>query len=81
MLEKLKTWFSHVISEPDNKTHCIFRWMILIGFVYAIGTHAYTIFWQHAAFDLKEFFTAWAYGLGGSGLADMLKKTSPIKEE
>lgn len=74
--ETLKRWTSDLFCEPDNLVVCPVRIMAMIGFLYSIGTHAWTVFVQHVAFDLQSFSTAYGIMLATLGAALKMKSDS-----
>lgn len=60
MIEKLKAWFLNLVTEADNSTHSLPRWMGLGAFGYFHAMTLANVFHLHQAFDM----TAYGTGLG-----------------
>lgn len=78
-MELLKKWIKDIFTEPDGKTVCIVRVLALIGFVYFIGAHAWSVFHLGAALNLSEFGTAFAAMIATVGGALGFKTDTPEK--
>ena len=68
-MQKLKKWFTDILTEPNTNVICPIRIFALFGFVYMIGTHAFTIFGLHATFDLTAFCTSYGIMIATTGAA------------
>lgn len=76
MWDKIKKFFHDLITEPDNAIVCPVRVMAILGFLYSLGTHAWTVFAQHVAFDLQSFSTAYGIMMATLGAALKIKSDS-----
>jgi hypothetical protein len=78
MLAKLKKWINDIFTEPDGKTMCPVRLLAIGGFLYALITHGWTIYAQHAAFDLQNFGTSFGIMLATLGASLGLKTDAKV---
>lgn len=76
MLKNTKKWFNDIVTEPNNSTICLIRVVAILGFIYAIVTHAYSIFHLHAVFDIQQFGISFGTMLTTLGAALGLKTDS-----
>lgn len=77
MIEKLKMWFKHLLTEPDNATPCFVRWTAFIGALQGFLMHGWSVFVQHAPFNLQEYGVGMGAILFAVGAALGLKKDTP----
>lgn len=77
MLDRIKRIFKDWVTEPDGITHCPIRWVAVIGIFQGLGTEVYTVFWQHAAFDLQAFGVGLGAIIATVGAALGMKKDTP----
>ncbi len=80
MWNNIKTWLSHITTEPDNKTTCIVRVLAIFSFLYAIGVHGWSIFANGVSFDITNFALGWSGMITTLGAALKLKTDTPEKE-
>lgn len=74
-MNKLKKWIHDALTEPGNDVVCPVRLMAVGGFIYAGCTHAWTIYMQHAAFDLQSF------GMGYGAMIAMIGVSLGLKSD
>ena len=51
-------WLTDIVTEGDNATHCIVRWVAALGSVNGLGLAAYDVIGKGMHFDVQ------AYGIG-----------------
>lgn len=77
MLEKIKEFFTKLITEPDNKTPCAAKLMGIGSFFSFHGLLGWDVFYNHIAFNP----TGYAAGISGLfatlGVLLGLKKDTP----
>lgn len=74
----LKQAFKNIVTEPDNKTHCLVRWTALIGVIQGLGLQAYVVVWKGAPFDLQAFGLGLGAIIVAAGAAMGIKKDSNV---
>lgn len=77
MLKLLKKWVNDVFTEPDGKTMCPVRVLAIGGFIYFLCTHGYSVYAQHAAFDLSGFGSSFGVMIATVGAALGFKTDAP----
>lgn len=72
-MNKLKQWVHDLVTEPGNSVVCPVRIMAIGGFLYFFCTHGFTVFVQHASFDLAQFGQSFGIMISTVGVALGLK--------
>lgn len=78
-MSKFSKWFKDTMTEPDGETICPVRILALVGFLYALFVHGWSIFVLHAVFDLTSFGIAYGTMIATLGAALGLKTDSKGK--
>ena len=68
----MKEIIKQILTEHDNTTHCLIRWVSLLAFIEALVLEAYSVFTQ-TAFSLQDFGIGIGAVIGSVGLAIKLK--------
>ena len=79
-MNKLKKWLKDTLTEPDNETICPIRIFAIVGFLYALICHAWSVFALDAAFDLQSFGLGFGTMLVTCGAALGIKSDTPKKD-
>lgn len=76
MWGKIKKFLHDLSTEPDNNIFCPVRIIAIGTFLYSLGVHAFTIFYQHVAFDFQSFSLSFSAMITTLGTALKLKSDS-----
>lgn len=68
----MNTILTHMLTESDNKTHDVFRWITLITILVGLGLEIYVVV-RGQAFDLMNYGTGIGALVTGAGIALKLK--------
>lgn len=80
MFAKLKEAFLHIVTENNNKTHCLIRWTALVGTVQGLGLQFWHVVGQNAPFDFQAFGIGLGALIATVGAALGMKKDDGVKE-
>lgn len=76
MLQAVKKWFHDIMTEPNNDTHCIVRWVAILATLQGLGMAAFTVIFRQADYDMVQFFTGMGIAVTTLGVALGMKKDS-----
>ena len=74
MVDRILTWFKHLLSGKDNQTPDAVRVMGFVGFLQGMGLQFYDTVIRGNAFDLQAFGIGMGVLFGAIGAALGLKK-------
>ena len=74
MIESIKKIVQQLLTESDNVTHDVFRWLAVVCVVAGISLQVYSVVRQGEKFDMQAFGTGTGILLAGVGAALALKK-------
>lgn len=66
MLDGIKKWFRELVTEGDNRTHCIARWMGLTCFSNFMLDHVHDVYMLGHPFDPVSYAKGVALILAGT---------------
>lgn len=69
--------FRQLLTESDNTTHDVFRYMALASIMTGLAMQVYVIVWKSQPFDMQTFGIGVGALLAGVGAALGLKRDSP----
>ena len=70
--------FKQMLTEADNVTHDLFKYLAVLAIVTGISLSVYSVVWKAQPFDLQQFGIGIAALFAGVGVALALKKDSPV---
>ena len=71
---------SNLMTESDNRTHDLFRYLSLISILVSLGLQIYSVMYINQPFNMVEFGTGIGALFGGIGVVMGLKKESIEKQ-
>lgn len=78
---RLREFLSQMMTESDNITHDLYRYLSLVSIVSGIGLQIYAIVFGHQNFDMQTFGIGVGALFAGVGVALGLKKDTEPKTE
>ncbi len=79
---RLRDLLQHLLTESDNVTHDLYRYLSVAAIVTGLGLQIYAIGWKGQLFDMQTFGVGVGALFAGVGVALGLKKeTEPDKEQ
>lgn len=66
-----------MLTESDNETYDVFRWLALISILVALGLEIYVVVMKGQAFDFQNFGIGTGTLFTGAGIALKLKPECP----
>lgn len=69
----------HLLTESDNKTHSIYKHLVLVGMAVGIALEIYVVGWKSQPFDIQSFGVGIGALFAGAGAA--LKMTPEAAPE
>ena len=76
----MKTLLKQLLTESDNQTQDVFRWLALLSVLVGLGLSIYVVVWKNQPFDLMQFGTGVGAMLMGAGVAMKLKPETKKEE-
>ena len=71
----MKNIIRQILTEHDNTTHCLIRWITLLAFIEALALEAYAVVAQ-VPFNMQDFGIGMATVIGATGVAIKMKDGS-----
>jgi len=71
----MKSMIRQILTEHDNTTHCLIRWIALLAFLEALALEAYAVI-EQVPFNMQDFGIGIAAVIGAIGVAIKLKDGS-----
>ena len=62
-----------MLTESDNKTHDVFKYLALLTIVIALGLEIFVTVWRNQPFDIQQFGIGVGVLFTGMGAALMMK--------
>jgi len=76
MLEKIAKILTQLMTGKDNKTHDVFRWLVLLSVLVAICLSIYVVVERGDKFDIQSYGLGLGSVLAAAGLALKLKENT-----
>ncbi len=70
------TWLKQLLSESDNQTQDVFRWLAVLSILVGLGLSIYSVGWKNQPFDMQQFGIGVGVLLAGTGAALKFKPES-----
>lgn len=76
----LRTVVRHLMTESDNVTHDLYRYLAVLAVAVGLGLSVYVVGWKNQPFDMQTFGVGVGALFAGVGVALGLKKETSNKE-
>ena len=73
--------FRQLLTESDNVTHDLYRYLAVVSIATGLGLQTYVIIWKSQPFDMQTFGIGVGALFAGVGVALKLRRESVIEDK